>query len=77
MFAKLYPEIFKPVWEEACRIQNAKGGHKLAIWHKTATRLWREAAEEQRRVVNQRFLEEAEEREGDGDGDDTPESFQQ
>ncbi|KAJ3502640.1 hypothetical protein NMY22_g18519 [Coprinellus aureogranulatus] len=59
VFAKLYRDTVDPIVEEACRVQGVSGKAKLPVWHKTASRLWRNASQEQIDAVNAQIEREA------------------
>lgn len=83
VFAGLFPDVVKPVFEGACAEKGATGRNKLPIWHSTAKTLWSQATHEQQQAVNAKLEEKVEEPTNalskmlDLDEDNTPESYQQ
>lgn len=82
VFARLFRDTVDPVVEEACRVQGVTGKEKLPVWHKTASRMWKNASPEQVAAVNAQISSEGNrdkdnEDDEDPDGVSTPEKYQQ
>lgn len=83
VFAGLFPDVVKPVYDAACVQQGVTGKKKLPVWHATVKTLWNQATPEQQDAVNAKFEDKVDEPADalhkmlEFDGDDTPETYQQ